>query len=265
MAQRRRKGRRGGRGGGGLLSWITGVLGVLIVIGGVIGVVRVNDIQSTDDLQAFFQDWGKYINDCGVGDVEWNCDTMLPTPGGGTNDGGNPNAEQELKTSWSNLEAIQVADAQKVDYNRSEWRHWTGSPCNTRQQTLIDQGQNVTRDDKCKITGGEWIGPYTGEVFTNSSDLDIDHVIPLGYAARHGGNEWSADRKEAFANDPIHLLATSASANRSKSDKGPGDYMPDLKEYHCAYSKIWVNTVAKYDLTITAKDHRALEKGLKTC
>lgn len=30
----------------------------------------------------------------------------------------------------------------------------------------------------CTVLKGEWVGAYTGKVFTKASDVDIDHTVP---------------------------------------------------------------------------------------
>jgi hypothetical protein len=49
----------------------------------------------------------------------------------------------------------------------------------------------------------------------------------------HGGDRLTDDRKRMFANDPGNLLATSASADRSKGAKGPDQWLPSFG--HCEY------------------------------
>jgi hypothetical protein len=163
------------------------------------------------------------------------------------------------------LNTLTVVDKlPEVDYVRSEWRHWTGGNCNTREQLLIDTGTNVKTDDKCRATSGSWFDPYTGDTVTDAGTLDIDHVIALGYASAAGGNAWSAQKKEQFANDPVNLIAVDAGENRSKSDQGPNDWMP-RDEFKCDFSRTWVATASKYDLSVTEKDKKELEKGLSKC
>lgn len=184
-----------------------------------------------------------------------------------------------------------------VGYDRSEWKHWTsteGRSCwTTRDEILyrdaipgslvfIDKqrqptieyseacaiGRPVVIDGKNRIDtedSGEWIDPYTGKKMTSTSEIDIDHVIPLSNAARNNGQEWSAELKEQFANDPDNLLATSAKANRSKGDKGPGKYMPSNMNYKCQYAKTYTSISYKYDLAITESDYVALKKALELC
>jgi hypothetical protein len=69
-----------------------------------------------------------------------------------------------------------------------------------------------------------WRDPYTGRTFSNPSDLDIDHMVPLGHAHASGGHAWDASRRREYANDlryRWHLLAVYRSANRAKGDRSP--------------------------------------------
>lgn len=182
----------------------------------------------------------------------------------------------------NSLNGVTIAPAEKVAYNRDEWNHWVNNrDCWTVREyvlardaepgslSLVDGAGNPTADVNvaCEIKSGTWIDPYTGQSFTNPSDLDIDHMIPLKYAATHGGQAWDSNRKQEYANslDNSHLLAVSASANRSKSDKGPGDWKPSNKSYECAYASSWVNIASKWQLSVTEKDANSLKEMLATC
>lgn len=204
--------------------------------------------------------------------------------------------------AYEKLEKLKVVpdkedSAKKVGYSRKEWKHWTavnGRSCwNTRSEILhrdavpgsvkyLNKTKNTSdyseacaigaiennKDGSTKIVtekSGQWIDPYSGKKITNPKDIDIDHIIPLSNAARQGGQDWPADLKEAFANDPDNLLATSAKENRTKGEKGPGKYMPPLKSYHCQYAKSYVTLSDKYKLTITESDYKVLSETIKKC
>lgn len=179
------------------------------------------------------------------------------------------------------LDGLMLDKGQKVEYDRSEWRHWisAGSSCwNTREEVLyrdakvgstilLDKSKKETKNKKeaCYIIGGQWEDPYSRDVITDPKKIDIDHVIPLKYVATHGGQDWDKDKKEAYANDYEGLLAVSATENRKKSDKGPEEYMPPNIEFHCDYSKQFIYMAYKYNISITEGDKKVLKKGLNAC
>ena len=64
-------------------------------------------------------------------------------------------------------------------------------------------------DKGCRVVSGNWLGAYSGDVFTDASLLDIDHLVPLKEAHESGGFDWDADRRRDYANDlsdPTPLL-----------------------------------------------------------
>lgn len=196
--------------------------------------------------------------------------------------GGEPKVDQ--KESNKELEGLKIAPEQSVNYNRDEWKHWSssGSSCwDTREEVLyaeatpgsiklLDKEKKETKlkGSACSIAGGEWKDPYSGKTFTDPSKLDVDHMIPLSYTAKHGGQEWNAKKKEEYANYTKfsgHLIAVDAGQNRSKSDKGPSQWKPANTAYHCTYALDWITISKKWDLSTTAADKAALQQMLGTC
>ncbi len=108
------------------------------------------------------------------------------------------------------------------DYNRSQWKHWIDSDndCqNTRHEILLRESlEPVTfsATSQCRVLTGKWYGQYLGVFFTESSDLDLDHIIPLKWAHDHGGWRWGADDKQRFANDYQSLILVDDGRNQSK-------------------------------------------------
>ena len=181
--------------------------------------------------------------------------------------------------SKDKLNGLIIEEAKNVDYDRKEWKHWisTDRGCwNVREDVLfrdassiemLDNNKKPTENKElaCNVVGGKWTDFYSGKEVNDPKKIDIDHIIPLGYVAKHGGQEWSKEEKERYANDPEVLLAVSASENRSKSDKGPSEYMPPNESFRCDYSKMFINVADKYTISITAQDKKALNDGLRTC
>lgn len=202
-----------------------------------------------------------------AGNVKEKLDLNPPKVPDAINNAG-PSALSSIESLQGALANAKTEDAAKnAGYKRSQWRHWIGEPCDTRDNVLMAQGKNVKvtkTASTCKVTSGEWESPYDGKKFTDPSGMDIDHMIPLGYAALHGGQAWSPAKKQQFANDTTQLIAVSANANRSKSDKGPSEYMP-RDSYKCQYARVWVATATKYGVSLTKKDKDVLSSTLKNC
>ena len=85
---------------------------------------------------------------------------------------------------------------------------------------------------------------------------------------RRGAWQWSSERKRLYANfldDPNHLIAVTAGANRSKGAKGPDEWKPPDASYWCQYAVDWVTIKYKWDLTATPGEIAALDEMLTTC
>lgn len=252
------------------------VFGLVLVAILIVAFMKVTGVNSLSSLSTYLGEKSETMSRCIEGnDLEtmWKCST----PGGPNGSSGNNGSNDSNGNSGDNgnsgaysadiatLDSIPASPAQDVAYDRKEWKHWIGSPCDTREQVLKSAGQNVQTDSSCKAISGTWDDPYTAgqQNITVAKELDIDHVIPLGYANRHGGSEWSASKKQEFANDTSQLWAVSAKENRSKSDKGPSEYMPG--DNQCQYAQVWVQTASKYGLTLTSEDKQVLKSTLEGC
>ena len=159
-------------------------------------------------------------------------------------------------------------------YDRRQWRHWVdadGDCQDARQEVLVEESVGIiifTDVDQCRVASGRWVAPFTGTVVTDPSKLDIDHLVPLANAHRSGGHAWDADRKRAYANDlsdAAHLVAVTASANRSKGARGPEAWQPPDESYWCQYGRDWIAVKAEWELTVTPAEFKALGGILETC
>ena len=159
-------------------------------------------------------------------------------------------------------------------YDRGDWDHWTdedGDCQNTRHEVLVAESQTpVTyRDERgCRVGAGQWLGVFTAATVTDPGGLDIDHLVPLANAHRSGGWAWTAERRQQYANsldDPDHLIAVTAGANRSKGAKGPEQWRPPNRSYWCQYATAWVRVKHAWELTVTPAEAEALQEMLATC
>jgi hypothetical protein len=120
----------------------------------------------------------------------------------------------------------------------------------------------------CRVPSGEWYDPFTGRTFTDPSDLDIDHFVPLAEVHRSGGINWSPERRRDYANDLSHpgtLIAVSASGNRSKGDRDPADWIPPNEDFHCEYVTAWVLVKGYWGLTMDDRERTAVYSVVDEC
>ncbi len=160
------------------------------------------------------------------------------------------------------LATLHVGYEDNDAYDRTEFTHWVtiSGTCDTRETVLKRDGTGVATDSACKATSGSWRSVYDDQTFTNASDLDIDHVVPLAEAWGSGANLWTDAERRAFANDLAipQLVAVSASSNRSKSDQDPAEWQPPSTGWHCQYARSWIQVKYVYDLEVNSAEKTAL-------
>ena len=203
----------------------------------------------------------------------------VPTPDNApADDVSDDEIDAAVSALMSTLEALPVAPrGSDIEYDRSDWRHWvdTDGDCqNTRAETLIAESRApvsfAPRDDndRCRVIRGQWLGPWSGETFTDAGDVDIDHHVPLAHAHEAGGWQWSPDRKRAYANDlsiPASLQAVQASLNRAKGKHPPDQWRPPNPAGRCRYAADWIAVKDHWELTVTDAEVTALREMLDTC
>jgi hypothetical protein len=157
-------------------------------------------------------------------------------------------------------------------YDRREWRHWITRNCrDTRQQVLIRDAIGPVEFEtpsECRVRAGAWVDPFSGDTLRDVSRIDIDHMVPLKAAHESGGWRWDAEKKERFANDLtdlLHLLAVSASLNRSKGDRGPDRWMPPDTAFWCQYGLMWERIKITWNLRMSAEEVAAVEDAKGRC
>jgi Protein of unknown function (DUF1524)/Excalibur calcium-binding domain len=123
----------------------------------------------------------------------------------------------------------------------------------------------------CLVVSGTLTDPYTGTqiAFTRgvgtSTAVQIDHVVALSDSWQKGAQAWTQDRRTAFANDPLNLLAVKGSVNESKGDGDTATWLPPNKTIRCVYVARQVSVKAKYGLWTTSAEQVAMERVLTSC
>jgi len=160
-----------------------------------------------------------------------------------------------------------------IPYNRDLYGGWIdadGDCQDTRQEVLIAESvtQVQLNSAGCRVVSGEWHDPFTGQTFTNPNDLDIDHFVPLAEVHRSGGSNWGSQVRREYANDlsyPGTLIAVSASANRSKGDRDPADWLPPNEDFRCDYVTAWVLVKGYWGLSMDERERIAVYSVLGEC
>lgn len=160
------------------------------------------------------------------------------------------------------VNSIRVIDSlpKYDDYNRTDYE----KPVKSYK---LD-GKKVNRNDYAWKTSpwyntadNTYMCPYTGNIIHDLDDkkedndfgnLDYDHIVPLKSTYLRGAKDWTDEQKNAYAYDQWVGVDVLNSANRSKSDKGPCDYLPDINVEDYCYS--WLMICSKYDLAMTQEE-----------
>jgi hypothetical protein len=168
------------------------------------------------------------------------------------------------------LDQLRIASpASMTGYSRAKFPHWIKQDgnCDTREVVLKRDGTGVTTGSNCQPTAGKWHSPYDNTWITQSSKVQIDHVVPLANAWRSGAASWTTAKRQQFANDLTdpQLLAVSSTTNEAKGDQDPSTWKPPNSGEWCDYASRWIAVKTKWQLTITSQEKAALQGMLAKC
>ncbi|HZB34298.1 MAG TPA: HNH endonuclease family protein [Streptosporangiaceae bacterium] len=181
--------------------------------------------------------------------------------------------DREVAAAREDLADLRVATpVGDAGYDRDRFGpRWTDADrngCDTRNDVLARDLDDVTKRGRCVVIGGRLDDPYTGRDMTftktEAAEVQIDHIYPLALAWRMGAAGWPEDKRTDFANDRDNLLAVWGRANQRKGDSGPAEWRP-RRVYQCTYAIKFVDVSAEYDLAVTGADHAALAGMLDRC
>lgn len=149
----------------------------------------------------------------------------------------------------------------RTDYGDG-WGDEDGDCQDTRAEVLaaLSTGPVHMRRGNCSVDRGRWVDPYTGNVLTDASEVDIDHVVPLAWAHAHGAAQWDSARRHAFANWTPNLMPVTASVNRQKGADGPLHWLPPRIEYRCEYVLRFERIARSWDLRFTPGEAVGIEE-----
>ena len=152
--------------------------------------------------------------------------------------------------------------APKTGYSRDQFgKGWTDTDhngCETREDILKRDLKDVKLQGQVRrVLRHARPRPLHRAVDHGSrrgaSKIDIDHVVALSDAWQKGAQQWDKQKRAAFANDPLNLIAVDASANRRKSDGDAATWLPPYKAYRCTYVADQVAVKKKYGVWLTTR------------
>lgn len=154
-------------------------------------------------------------------------------------------------------------------YNRKKhFGSWMVDPrdntCyNTRAKVLIrDSSVEVTfTRNGCTVASGDWADPYGGGNYSQASDIQVDHFVPLKNAYISGAYKWSPSKRCLYGNflgNNFHLLPVYGMENNKKSDKTPEGYMPSDTSYNCQYLENWLKVKLIWSLGLTPPEKESV-------
>ncbi|TNM64153.1 DUF1524 domain-containing protein [Streptomyces sp. NP160] len=166
--------------------------------------------------------------------------------------------------------------APKTGYSREQfgqaWQDVDANGCDTRDDVLARDLTDVvySRADPCQVSSGVLVDPYTPKQIRfqrgpRSAEVQIDHLVALSDAWQTGAQQWPADKREHFANDPLNLLAVDGPLNSAKGDGDAATWLPPNKDFRCQYVARQIAVKAKYGAWVTQAEHDAMAGVLSTC
>ena len=187
--------------------------------------------------------------------------------------------EASTVTASAVLETLAVKGrAPKTGYERSQfgpaWSDVDRNGCDTRNDILNRDLTSIIYKlgtHQCVVLSGTLLDPYSGEKIAfergvaTSSDVQIDHVVALSNAWQTGAFKLTYEKRLAFANDPINLLAVKGRLNSQKGDGDAATWLPPLKSIRCAYVAQQIVVKAKYGLWVTPPEKAAMAGLLAKC
>lgn len=153
-------------------------------------------------------------------------------------------------------------------YDRSTFGIWKTINCvNTRNAIFRDTSTvAVVWDTKgCQVVAGRWYDPYGDKIYTKTDGLEIDHMVPPGWAWTHGAQTWPKEKKVQFGNDPENLNVVVRKLNRSKNDSSPDKWLPPNIAYQCQYVRRFDYIKTKYKLRYKNGEAIWMKNKLKEC
>jgi uncharacterized protein DUF1524 len=210
------------------------------------------------------------------------CSWMLPADSAGQVP---PSAEQLLNQLYIAPEDPNAPYSDEI--RDAEWGEgWDsrGRGCDTRDVVLESQNRGEIRtragcQAECVSEAPCWTSPYDDVPTHDARDLEIDHIVPVGEAARSpvvgsgpageaavpAAIAWSPAEKHKFYEDTKNLIAVTESVNQAKSDGDPAEWRPENRAYWCEYATVYTAAKVRHGLSADEAERDALRELFGEC
>ncbi len=165
--------------------------------------------------------------------------------------------------------------APKTGYDRDLFSDGWGDigECDTRNFILKRDLKSITwrSSPRCTVATGILNDPYTAKKISfvrgvgTSNAVQIDHVVAVSDAWQKGAQQMSSQKRYAFYNDPLNLLAVDGPTNSRKSDSDAASWLPPNRKYWCPFVARQIAVKHKYGLWVTRAERDAMVRVLNSC
>lgn len=163
--------------------------------------------------------------------------------------------------------SLAVATEVRTGYDRAKFTHWIdadGDGCSTRNEVLDVESENSVTCGN--LSGGRWYSYYDRVSWTNPSDIDIDHMVPLAEAWDSGARNWTAAQRQAYANDlgdSRSLVGVTDNVNQAKGDQDVAEWLPTYDK--CRYLREFVAVKIRWRLSVNSTEKTAMQNLAAGC
>ena len=165
--------------------------------------------------------------------------------------------------------------APKTGYDRDLFSDGWGDigECDTRNFILKRDLKSITwrSSPRCTVATGVLNDPYTAKKIYfvrgvgTSNAVQIDHVVAVSDAWQKGAQQLSSQKRYAFYNDPLNLLAVDGPTNSRKSDSDAASWLPPNRKYWCSFVSRQIAVKHKYGLWVTRAERDSMVRVLNSC
>ncbi|MEU3600989.1 HNH endonuclease [Streptomyces sp. NPDC006798] len=179
-----------------------------------------------------------------------------------------PSSSDQVYQLEDAISLLVEADEDRTGYADTAFPRWNqgldpADGCTTREEVLIAEAVEQPAVSRgCALRGGRWVSPYDNQSATDLQALAVAHAVPLAEAWGSGAKAWTAERREAYANDQAaypSLNVVTARTVRERAEADIAGWLPPHPDAVCRYIGDWVATKLRWGLTVDKNENEVLK------